>query len=264
MGCISNIAKFILFGVNALYSIVAIVLVASGALILYNQEDALAEIYLEGFVSLIMVIVCGCLLFLISLFGCCGVIAEKTCLLLLYVILMVLLICGNIYVIVEIRSLEFERIIEFGLNNEFHDPERDFFSGLEAMFNCCGTTGADSYENLNVTLPITCCPLPDFSEPQLCSKEDAYTGCIQVITSFLNSVVTILFYTVISIIVVEAVSVLLASYLIYDISKKKKKTKGERFFTATAWFFDFFVFHYDYYVDFLSAKGKCHTSLLAS
>lgn len=236
MGCISNIAKFILFGVNALYSvstklsapkklqllslflsfnclmmalpygshwyskvflsnftydcewtscqnsfkcyftyvfnlqIVAIVLVASGALILYNQEDALAEIYLEGFVSLIMVIVCGCLLFLISLFGCCGVIAEKTCLLLLvicfiifienndnfrkpifshlftdydeklslffsfqYVILMVLLICGNIYVIVEIRSLEFERIIEFGLNNEFHDPERDFFSGLEAM-----------------------------------------------------------------------------------------------------------------------------------
>lgn len=65
--------------------IVAIVLVASGALILYNQEDALAEIYLEGFVSLIMVIVCGCLLFLISLFGCCGVIAEKTCLLLLVI-----------------------------------------------------------------------------------------------------------------------------------------------------------------------------------
>ncbi|XP_028172119.1 CD63 antigen-like [Ostrinia furnacalis] len=221
MGCVINIVKYILFAVNSLYSILGIGTLAIGALVI-SQFDVSNKDELN-YLSL-WFIISGCFLFLIALFGCCGVITEKTYLLLVFTLFMTILLSAKIYVVVELRQSLIEEEVKDALNEIFSDPHsQESFYLMESLLKCCGTTGAESYEKLNMTLSITCCPLPESSEIELCSKENAYDGCVKAVMKLVNSISDAVFYAVLAVIIIESVGVIFASCLIYEICKKKKK-----------------------------------------
>ncbi|XP_028172118.1 CD63 antigen-like [Ostrinia furnacalis] len=224
MGCVVNIVKYILLAVNTLYSILGIGVIAIGALLLAYQSEI--EILIAYKYSLdvyrgvsIVVIVCGCFLFFVALFGCCGVIAENPRLLLGFALFMTILLAAKIYVVVKICSPTFKESVVGKLDNALaRDPKAQIHL-IESGFKCCGTMGAESYEKLNITiLPTTCCPTETQflrTRPRPCFKENAYNGCLKIFNA--------LFYAVLTFIIIEAVGVIFAWCLICDLNAGREQ-----------------------------------------
>ncbi|XP_063834146.1 CD63 antigen-like [Ostrinia nubilalis] len=222
--CVVNVVKCVLLAVNTLYSILGIGVIAIGALLLAYQSEI--EILIAHKYSLdvyrgvsIAVIVCGCFLFFVALFGCCGVIAKNPHLLLGFAVFMTILLAAKIYVVIKIRSPTFKESVVGKLDNalKLDDPKAQNIHLIEIGFKCCGTMGAESYEKLNITiLPITCCPTETRSirtRPSPCLKENAYNGCLKI---FFDA----LLYAVLTFIIIETVGVIFAWCLICDLNAK--------------------------------------------
>jgi CD63 antigen len=90
MGCLSGIAKYLLFLFNFLIVVCGIVLIAIGAIILVNENkgiESFTDFSVGGFA-----IAVGVIIFLIAFFGCCGAIKENSCLLTSYAVILIVLL----------------------------------------------------------------------------------------------------------------------------------------------------------------------------
>ncbi|XP_026332523.1 23 kDa integral membrane protein-like [Hyposmocoma kahamanoa] len=186
--------------------------------------DRVAEIIPVITTIPILVIVVGCIVFLISFFGCCGAIRENGCLLIMYAVCMFLLVASNIALAVVIfRNLNgLSTTVDGWVRTAFqqHGQAPDGgFRALEELFKCCGTTGKESYNNLPF-IPPTCCP-----EVNCDSAATYYDGCSTIFTDYLNNFGNVVGTIVIIILCIEFIAMIFALFLNQQITSAKRRQR---------------------------------------
>ncbi|XP_026332018.1 leukocyte surface antigen CD53-like [Hyposmocoma kahamanoa] len=169
----------------------------------------------------ILVIVIGCIIFLIAFFGCCGAVRENGCLLIMYAVCMLIMAGANIWLAVAIfNNLNgLMNTIEEWVDTAFQQHGQTLngmFRALEELLRCCGTTGKESYNDL-LFIPSSCCPLEN------CDNADTYyDGCSAKFTEYLTNFGNIVGYIVIVVICIEVTAMIFALFLNSRISKAKR------------------------------------------
>ncbi|XP_026490288.2 23 kDa integral membrane protein-like [Vanessa tameamea] len=183
IGCVGSLGKNILLLSNLFFVLAGVALIGLGVAtelpVLWVSDlfDDSQIIQLAPIVA----IVAGCVVFTISFFGCCGVIKESQCMLVIYAFFMILLAVLKVTLctLIIIKHDDFFDGLSRLLTESFIDDPLDF-QNIERIFVCCGPLGPVSY--LNATLPDSCCFRP------VCTILNAYKGCNKVIENFFYAV----------------------------------------------------------------------------
>ncbi|XP_033645980.1 CD151 antigen-like [Asterias rubens] len=176
-GCGATLSKMILFVLNALVWVVSIALIALGAYVLANQGKY-AGVF--GTNTNTLVIVCGtvlgvgCLIFLTAFCGCCGAMKESSCLLKMYIGILVILILveviGGILALVfrgSIRTFLSEQMqtqVTKSYGKKDQEAVTTFLDGFQEGQSCCGVENYTDYlgsafqkANPEKFVPLSCC-----------------------------------------------------------------------------------------------------------
>lgn len=187
----------------------------------------------------------GSFMFLIGFCGCCGAIRESAIMIGVYIIFMVVLLCGElagtIYVVLEKSTIE-TKIRDQLLKNVQNYTATNNMSNLDflqAKFECCGADNFTNYRTSfsfnndirykNSFVPDSCCRTEDHNTPaipidrQACqeaarlgafNETDLYTkGCFQIIKSLIDDNSAILIGVTAGIIVLEVLGIVFAVFL---------------------------------------------------
>ncbi|XP_062531434.1 CD63 antigen isoform X9 [Bombyx mori] len=200
MCCPEFIAKYVLFIANLVFSdpqsrqftstdpndedlepsillseLAGLAIIRLGVAVLRNLRD-LQDILPVNALP-IGIIVLGCIIFIIAFLACCGAIKESRCMLITYSIFMVILVAVKIYLAIVVFGFlsDVTSTITSWVTTAFNTSSlRDVYHVMEALFNCCGTTGPSSYDGILSQLPPSCCASPvdnTFYAP------NAFPGC---------------------------------------------------------------------------------------
>ncbi|CAH2090611.1 unnamed protein product [Euphydryas editha] len=164
-----------------------------------------------------IVTIFGLLIFFIAVFGCW--IKENIYYLIAYVVSMLFLAAGKIYLAVVIfRSLgQVERLVANWLGAAFIDDElKPKFHDVEIAFQCCGTIGPGSY--LSPVLPDSCClePAINVDSQQICTIENAQEGCNNVLSQFCTAYAEAVGIVIVAIIAVQLAAIVFSLSIYYN------------------------------------------------
>ncbi|XP_061717755.1 tetraspanin-9-like [Cydia pomonella] len=220
------VVKYVLFFANAVFALAGLGLLGVGIAVLVQFSD-LVDIVPVAINSIpIAVIVVGAIVFLISVFGCCGAIRESRCLLIMYSVCMMILAAVKIYLAVVIfqNLSDIYDVVEGWIRDAFNNPNlRDAFHVVEAAFQCCGVSGHGSYDGVYPALPLTCCADPaDVGGVSTCAAADAFGGCANIVANWFNTFGDIVGIVLITVIVVELVAMIFGLFLSNRITNKKR------------------------------------------
>ncbi|KAL0829452.1 hypothetical protein ABMA28_004219 [Loxostege sticticalis] len=222
MCCAEFLVKYILFFVNLLFTIAGIALIALGIAVLVQTNEILDLIPVNINAIPISVIVLGSVIFVIAFFGCCGAIRESRCLLTMYFICMAILAAGKIYLATVIFNglNTIQGTVEGWVDTAFANENlRKTFHVLETLFECCGTTGADSYVGIYPITPPSCCA----SGVEVCNDELAFGGCRIRLGSYFERFGEIIGGVLIGVIIVELVAMLFGMFMCWAVSNNRKR-----------------------------------------
>ncbi|CAH3975579.1 unnamed protein product, partial [Pieris brassicae] len=180
------IVKYVLLIANFIFTLAGLTLLGLGIAALVNTSDLSGVATTPLNAIAISIIVLGAVVFLIAFFGCCGSMKENRCLLLTYALCLLLLAGAKIYLTVLMFTSEDSvgDLVEEWIEKAFYNNElRDTMHAIETAFECCGTTGPNSYFGILQALPPSCCP---YTVSQRCEISNAFGGCINIITEFLS------------------------------------------------------------------------------
>uniref|UniRef100_A0A2H1VAS9 Tetraspanin n=1 Tax=Spodoptera frugiperda TaxID=7108 RepID=A0A2H1VAS9_SPOFR len=220
------LAKYILFAVNLILTLLGLFLIGFGIFIKiqYNKMlDDVLGIELDQDYAPIFVICIGVIVAIISMFGCCGAIAESRKTLKSYAVFMgILAVCKIAFTIyLFVAMSEVKDSLQRNVEQHFNDPGQNVaFHALEATFKCCGTTGPESYINNNNLAAPTCCdkfnkdPTTTDDANRICSINEAYpVGCTRFIGDLIYNFLRTVAFILIGFIVFELMAMLLALYV---------------------------------------------------
>ncbi|KAF5278428.1 hypothetical protein FQA39_LY05917 [Lamprigera yunnana] len=153
----------------------------------------------------ISIIVIGCIVLVISFFGCCGAIKESTCMLTTYaVILLILLIAQiavGIYAFIQVKEGNLEKkdvenvLHDFISEYKKNDVAKEAIDSIQKGWECCGIT---SFTDWGTEIPKSCCASSE------CSVVNHYNrGCLEPVYDGLRSGIKIVGIVVITIAAVE-------------------------------------------------------------
>ncbi|CAH1374753.1 hypothetical protein MTP99_016074 [Tenebrio molitor] len=192
MGCLSGIAKYLLFFFNFLIVVCGIVLIAIGAIILVNENkgiESFTDFSVGGFA-----IAVGVIIFLIAFFGCCGAIKENSCLLTSYAVILIVLLILQIvlgalaFVAIKNDDGELNKQVTTAVKKVFDDyvkdttneDKRKVVDEIQKDFECCGVNSPAYWDSTGVNTPDSCYEDGDRSKKFTVGCADKF---IDVITS---------------------------------------------------------------------------------
>ncbi|XP_063384912.1 tetraspanin-9-like [Cydia fagiglandana] len=217
------VVKYVLFFANAVFALAGLGLLGVGIAVLVQFSD-LVEIVPVAINSIpIAVVVVGAVVFLISVFGCCGAIRESRCLLIMYSVCMMILAAVKIYLAVVIfqNLSDIYNVVEGWIRDAFDNTNlREAFHVVEAAFQCCGVSGPGSYDGVYPALPPTCCADP--TDAGTCAAADAFGGCANIVANWFNTFGDIVGIVLITVIVVELVAMIFGLFLSNRITNRKR------------------------------------------
>lgn len=181
---VSLAIKYLIFAFNILIWVIGALLIAAGSWAL-TQKDTDISMLEEMLISpVILLLIAGCVTFIIGFFGCIGALRENTCLLIIYMILVGLiflcLVAGAV-IIFAFQDWLKTRIVESPLQEtivKYRDDAdlQNFVDWVQAEWlHCCGLENYDDWEkNLYFNcsspgvekcgVPYSCCqPDPTFA-----------------------------------------------------------------------------------------------------
>ncbi|XP_064630656.1 tetraspanin-33-like [Lineus longissimus] len=184
--------KYILFLANFLFFISGGVLAGLGAWLLYEKKKVIDDVFDFLFDPAVLFCCAGCLVFVLSFFGCCGALRENQCFIKLYkwvmILLLVLEVLFGILVFIffyapSVRKnmpwLDPSELLKNGIGRYRDDPDlMNAIDNMQKELQCCGASNDDNgyldwndniYFNCNSTskspencaVPYSCCKLKD-------------------------------------------------------------------------------------------------------
>uniref|UniRef100_A0A1A9WI23 Tetraspanin n=1 Tax=Glossina brevipalpis TaxID=37001 RepID=A0A1A9WI23_9MUSC len=156
----------------------------------------------------VVILVLGCIIFLIAFLGCCGAIRENACCTMTYsVIMLTLFICQLALVIfiwqqrVEILDKVNDMITQIW--DQRHTDQK-VMDALQLSFKCCGKNTFADYTLAGESIPPSCCEVSATS----CSPLQAMKrpGCLSAFTTFWENSINIIRYAGLGVAGVELVA----------------------------------------------------------
>ncbi|OWR54271.1 tetraspanin E118 [Danaus plexippus plexippus] len=133
---------------------------------------------------------------------------------------MIALAAAKLYVVVVVfRNLsDIKDLVKEWLEEAFLRLEiREQFYVMQSTFQCCGTTGPNSY---NVALPPSCCP----SVVQTCEASSAFEGCNKVVADFFETYGEVIGIIVAVIVAIEVLAVVLSFSFCSTVGSNRRRT----------------------------------------
>lgn len=223
MNCLANIVKYILYIFNIIFVICGILLIILGSLMIKNIGDFgdFTDAVNTDTIP-ILIIVLGCIVFVVAFFGCCGAIRENVCCTTTYAVLMFILFVLQIALVVWIfvQRTEFLNTMGEIVDKAWtkNDDSNGYpMNGLQMAFKCCGRFNSADYTSMGATVPNSCCG----SMTNACPAVEYITkpGCRQEFVDFWASNTNIIRYAGIGVALVELVAFIFACCLASSIRK---------------------------------------------
>ncbi|XP_073845836.1 CD63 antigen-like [Musca autumnalis] len=225
MNCMAHIVKYILFIFNLIFVVCGILLIVLGSLMIKNVGD-LSDFSDAIDVDLIpiVIIILGCIIFVIAFFGCCGAIRESVCCTSIYAIFMFIVFCLQVALVVWIfikrtqflNSMDNVVTTVWDKNDQANGYPMD---ALQISFKCCGLNGAVDYTSNGLEVPNSCCGT--LSNACDASIYESMPGCRKEFRSFWASNTNIIRYAGIGVALVELLALTFTCCLISSIRKSR-------------------------------------------
>ncbi|KAH8236979.1 hypothetical protein KR038_001591 [Drosophila bunnanda] len=215
MGCLSGIVNFILYIVNIVFLIVGILLIVLGSIMLSDLShiDVIGDGTNTNTIP-ICITVLGCLIFVVSFFGCYGIFRQSACMTGAYTSMIFVLFILQLVITcwVFVNRSAFINDMENMVTLLWNSQDYNAIGVLEETFGCCGSTGYESYSGSSV--PGTCCGYVNRST--VCSVPSAYIyrpGCIDKFGEFWYDNMDIIRWSGLGICIFELIVFLIAGAL---------------------------------------------------
>ncbi|BFG05359.1 protein late bloomer [Drosophila madeirensis] len=179
MGCAAGVIRYLVFLINALSSVVGLVVAVVSSLALEDIND-------EGKPILIMFILIGVIVFVISFFGCFGAIKENVCMTWTYAItVLAAAIISIILLCILAGHTDDQTLAKNELDDAWARQKNltDAMSIFQTKLHCCGINGTRDYTEANLTVPTSCFyPNSD--------KKVYEVGCLAKLSEFYENLLT--------------------------------------------------------------------------
>ncbi|ALC42346.1 Tsp42Eb [Drosophila busckii] len=189
MNCLSATFKYLLYLLNVVFVAGGILLIVVGSIMLSSMgtfgsfSDSISTQTIP-----ICIIVLGCVIFIVSFFGCCGTIRENSCCTTIYAVCMFILFVLQLTLSIWIFVQNDKFVSKMGELVDTAWTQNDATNGypmdvLQLSFQCCGKTGYQDY----VTVPASCCGYSDRTKACDVSIYSHRPPCRQEFTDFWRS-----------------------------------------------------------------------------
>ncbi|XP_060603796.1 CD82 antigen-like [Ruditapes philippinarum] len=244
-GKVASCSRYILIILNLIFLITGILLLGMGIWIVASDKamDTVKEkFHLTVNVGTLLsigyaIIGVGSFMFLVGFCGCCGAIRESAIMIGVYIIFMVVLLCGElaatVYTALEKSSIE-TKIRQQLLSDVENYNNKSNLDFVQAKFECCGADNYTNYRNsiyftsddsMTTFVPDSCCKSDGNKGPvdreacQSAAKSGLpndnlfTTGCFNIIKGLIEDNSAILIGITAGIIVIELLGIVFAVFL---------------------------------------------------
>jgi CD63 antigen len=226
--------KYLLFAFNLLFFLAGLALFIL-AIVVQNQINEYANFFGGNNVAVGLIVI-GCIIMIITFWGCCGAYKENYCMVLTFgILLTIVLIMKIIFVIIvytkrdEVISTIDDDITKSLVGYKNSSAVQQTWNAAQVDFKCCG---ANNYTDWNKVLsgnvPDSCCLTISAgcgkglaSLPKSAVADNIYTdGCIDNVENYVSGNLLLLGSVVISLILVQVIGLILAAWLAHAIRKE--------------------------------------------
>ncbi|EDW57285.1 CD63 antigen [Drosophila novamexicana] len=214
MDCGGVFVKYVLFIFNILFVICGILLIIFGSLMVSEIKDfsSVDQTFTANSVAIIILIL-GCVIFLVSFLGCCGAIRENACGLTTYSIIMLGLFFCQIALIIYvwINHVQIRESLDKVVQTIWEQRKTDglLMDTLQKSLKCCGL---HKFSDYGVTYPASCCDTPTNGTCSLTSVMFK-PGCKSAVDSLWDTNANIIKYAGLGVTAVELVAFIFACCL---------------------------------------------------
>ncbi|XP_061402418.1 CD63 antigen [Musca vetustissima] len=225
MNCMAHIVKYILYIFNLIFVLCGILLIVFGSIMINNVGDLsdFSDAINTDLIP-ILIIILGCIVFVIAFFGCCGAIRENVCCMSTYAVFMFIVFVLQIALVVWmfVKRNEFLNSMDQVVTTvwEKNDSANGYpMDALQISFKCCGLTGSIDYTANNLPVPNSCCGTLNGA----CDASVYVTkpGCRKEFSNFWSSNIDIIRYAGIAVALVELVALTFACCLMSSFRKSR-------------------------------------------
>lgn len=153
---VSLAIKYLVFAFNILIWVIGVLLIAAGSWAL-TEKDSNLSVLRDFFLSpVLLLLIAGCIIFLVGFFGCIGALRENICLLVIYTILVgIIFLClvASAVILFVFKEWLKNAVSDSGLVEDTISKYRDdtdlqnFIDWVQAdWLQCCGGEGYDDWE----------------------------------------------------------------------------------------------------------------------
>ncbi|EDW46692.1 GM20827 [Drosophila sechellia] len=214
MDCGGVFVKYVLFIFNILFVICGILLITFGSIMVSTIKDfsGVGETFTANSVAII-ILVLGCVVFLVAFMGCCGAIRENACALTSYSVVMLVLLVSQLALIIYVwvDHVQIQQSLEKIVQTIWDQRKTDalLMDTLQRSFKCCGLNGFSDY---GITYPASCCDSPSNGTCGL-AQVMSRSSCLRAVDSFWDTNVSIIKYAGLGVTAVELVAFIFACCL---------------------------------------------------
>lgn len=233
--------KYLLFAFNLIFFLAGLGLIIAGALVQtqFQTYFALLGSGING--AAILLIVVGCIVFVIGFFGCCGAYKENYCMVMTFAVLLGIIFLLEIaagvtaYVMKGQVSNFLQKELDMQMMNyrfagEVNNAVTLAWNKAQEEFQCCGVSGYKDWSRVNgsmgVNTPDSCCDTSKASmegcgQGQITVGDKIYTrGCLDEFVKWFNDNIYIIGGVGIGLAFVQIVGIVLACCLARTIRKE--------------------------------------------
>ncbi|EDW57283.1 23 kDa integral membrane protein [Drosophila virilis] len=189
MNCLSKMFKYLLYLLNLVFLAGGILLIVVGSIILSSLGTlgSFSDTFNARTIP-ICIIVIGCVIFVISFFGCCGTIRENACCTTIYAIFMFILFGLQLALSIWIFVQNDYFVGKMGELVDAAGKQNDAANGypmdaLQISFKCCGVNSFTDY----TVVPSSCCGYTDRNRVCDAAIYSVRAGCRSTFTDFWKS-----------------------------------------------------------------------------
>lgn len=161
----------------------------------------------------------GAFICFVSFLGCCGAMAENSCMLTSYKLAMIsiLIMQISVGVVAFMKREELEEIVTTGAKDSIRRFEQhqigDAWNYIQDWFQCSGAEAPEDYDKMGHPYPPSCCGLKAGQACDQYTKSFNKNGCIPKLTTFLKTQYLALGILAIVVALVEIIGIMYACCL---------------------------------------------------